>query len=173
MSLGLSYLPWLMLISFFLLLYSIKNFVIVDSSIKKALVKKDREFLSQIFSSTDWNWYQRSKALQAYASIECLPKDEVLISRQVWSDTSFRLAMLEGCQEHDFSVHEWIYPELLKDNYSYIKFISLERIQNEGRHKTFQEDLFRLVEDSSTMVQNKAKEMVDQLQQNKQGSRIP
>lgn len=167
MSLGLSYLPWLLLISFFLLLYAVKNFVIVDSSIKKAVIDENRQLLSQIFKSSEWNWYQRSKALQGYASIECSSGDEVLTSRLVWSDTSFRLAMLEGCRQHEFSVHQWIYPELLKDHYSYIKFLSLERVQKEGRHKTFQNDLFRLVQDSSTMVQNKAKEMVEEMQQNK------
>lgn len=135
-------------------------FIRVKPDIRQAYENEDsRKLVGFIFSEKE-NWYQKAEALCYYAQLNCSLSDEIIANFIVHPDTSMRQAVFEGCYNTSRPDTESILSYGLLDDYSWNRYVSLEYIQKQDWQERYKDDLLRLSTDGSSMVKDKALELM-------------
>lgn len=151
-------LPWALLLSIILFVHLVQSYVIVHSEIMQAFEKYNRAELLNIAVDQNWNWYQRSAALELAFALKC-GQDDPLVERLLSSNNiNFRQALMKGCLRHPpEKLPVKLIEQLLWDHYSYIKFFTINYIKRHNLSEYYRGRLIELRDDSSTMVANLAR----------------
>jgi len=140
------------------------RYVRVDPLITKAFENRDLQALKSLAGSSEFNWYQRSSAIEKYSSLNCEKEDPFLRSVLISSDTSMRRAALEGCFAHSSRKVDWVIPIGLKDPYSFNRYQTLHFLSEGKNPRRFRIFILPLREDGSTMVSNEADRLLRKLE---------
>ena len=152
------FLPWIFLGFVALIAYGIDQFVIVDSKITKMYQLEERESLLNIVSDEKWNWYQRSAALEMAFAIRCKVEDPWIQRVMNSSNINFRQSLMKGClRKPPNQIPSNLIEQLLQDKYSYIKYRTIQYIENHKLVERYRSSIIKLRKDPSSMVSNLAK----------------
>jgi hypothetical protein len=135
-------------------------FVRVKPEIIEAYKNRNMQKLAFYIYAEQENWYQKAEALSYYAELECSLENVVIADFIVGTDISMRRAVFEGCYNGSVDNAVAVLPYGLRDSYSWNRYRSLEYIQQQGLVSEYREEIIKLSEDYSSMVKNKALEMV-------------
>ena len=153
-------LPWIFLGFVTLTMYGVEHFVMIDIKIKKMYELKDRQSLLSIVMDEEWNWYQRSAALEMAFSLKCGINDPWITKIMSSGNINFRQSLMRGClQNPPDKIPSNLIENLLQDNYSYIKYRTLQYIKKHDLLDRYRSSIIKLRQDPSSMVSNLANDI--------------
>lgn len=152
--------PWIFLGFVALMIYGVDQFVMVDIKIKKMYEFRERQSLLNIVLDEEWNWYQRSAALEMAFSLKCGIDDPWIPKVMRSSNINFRQSLMRGClQNPPDKIPSNLIENLLQDNYSYIKYRTLQYIKKHDLLDRYRSSIIKLRQDPSSMVSNLANDI--------------
>ena len=137
-----------------------KNYVKVDSRVEKAFHAKSSDILRSIVIDHQFNWFQRTSAMERYAQLACSRSDSFLRQVLEGTDISLRRGALAGCLTQSIEKIGWVIPLGLQDSYSFNRYQTLRYLRSGEQHSRFQALVEPLTRDSSSMVSNEARELL-------------
>lgn len=143
------------------------NYVKVDQRIIDAFKNKRSDELRSIVLNREFNWFQRTSAIEKYAQLGCYAEDSFIRMVLGSPDTSLRRGVLAGCLTHSPKIVEWLIPLGLRDAYSFNRYQTLYSLRRDADYLRFEDMVRRLAEDSSSMVSNEANELLKMIDQSR------
>ena len=150
-------LPWIFLGFVALVVYGIDQFVIIDAKIQKMYELKERQSLLSIVIDDEWNWYQRSAALEKAFELQCNKHDPWIPKIMSAGNINFRQSLMKGCLKNPPSeIPPNLIEQLLQDKYSFIKYRTIQYVKKYDLVDRYRSSIIKLRKDPSSMVSNSA-----------------
>jgi hypothetical protein len=155
----LPHICWLM---FLLGVLAWRSYVLIPD-VETLIGSHPEEHLWDIAFQSKWSWWQRRELVRHIASRYCIEGSAGINSVLTAQRIELRTALYQGCFSGSSQSAAWLVSTALSDSgLSFNRLLALEYIERQGLLSRFRHDVARRLQDTSSMVRDKAEKMLQQ-----------